>query len=352
MKSKLLVIHTALAPYRVDFFNSLNTKFSLNLYFLNSNLWRRDYDQSALKDKLEAKVGYLTRGFNFRNRPIFRFGLFNILSRNKEGKLLLSEFSLISLYSIFLIKVFRLKISIIILSDDSPDYLFKATLLRKIARKICVSYIDGLIVSNKEVYNYYINQIPKISTIYFPIIQNEKFFKPYDHCIRVNDFLYVGRLSAEKNPIGLIKHFSRFNSKKKYSLTIVGDGPEYEIIKNEIIAQNQEDKIILKGWIEGEKLINIYAQSKILILPSLKDAFGAVVNEALLSGCLVLCSKFAGSKDLINHGRNGLIFDPKNSRDFNDKLEKILKLPNSLGSKMIMRYEDIESHLFTFLEEI
>ena len=48
IKKKLLIFHPALAPYRVDQFNSLNEIFDLEVVFLFNNQWTFKYDQARL----------------------------------------------------------------------------------------------------------------------------------------------------------------------------------------------------------------------------------------------------------------------------------------------------------------
>ena len=57
----------------------------------------------------------------------------------------------------------------------------------------------------------------------------------------------------------------------------------------------------------------VIAQSHALILPSLYDGWGAVVNEALMEGTMVYCSDKCGASVLIDDPSRGRLFDP---RDF------------------------------------
>jgi glycosyltransferase involved in cell wall biosynthesis len=59
-------------------------------------------------------------------------------------------------------------------------------------------------------------------------------------------------------------------------------------------------------------------------LPSTYEPFGAVVNEALIFGLQVFCSQYAGSSYLVSDEK-GILFDPLNANDTNEKLNKFLK---------------------------
>src|SRR5260221_9425889 len=54
---------------------------------------------------------------------------------------------------------------------------------------------------------------------------------------------------------------------------------------------------------------SVYCSSDLLVLPSLYEPFGLVVNEAMLCGCPVAVSDRVGAKyDLVRSGENGYVF--------------------------------------------
>jgi len=109
-------------------------------------------------------------------------------------------------------------------------------------------------------------------------------------------------------------------------LIFVGDGEERQKIEV-ILRENQLDgKLLLPGRFEGQELYAWYLSASGFVLPSISEPFGAVVNEALIFGLKVFCSKYAGATSLIN-SENGLIFDPLNE---NETVEKLKSFINSI----------------------
>ncbi len=74
-----------------------------------------------------------------------------------------------------------------------------------------------------------------------------------------------------------------------------------------------ENNIQLTGFIDFENLPQLYHRADVLILPSLEDTWGFVINEAMTAGVPVLCSTYAHAREMV--GENGIIFDPLNERD-------------------------------------
>lgn len=121
--------------------------------------------------------------------------------------------------------------------------------------------------------------------------------------------LYVGQLIKRKGIYQLLKALSELHD-PNVGLLIVGGGPQGRELKEFCKDQNLEN-VYFEGFQQQEALLRYYSLADVLILPSFKEVWGLVINEALASGIYVLCSKYAGAAyDLIKEGWNGILFDP------------------------------------------
>src|SRR5579872_6068251 len=69
--------------------------------------------------------------------------------------------------------------------------------------------------------------------------------------------------------------------------------------------------VCFAGYVPNEALVQWYQEHDVLILPSLKEPWGLVVEEALNYGLPVLVSNRVGcAKDIVEHWQTGLVFDP------------------------------------------
>lgn len=128
--------------------------------------------------------------------------------------------------------------------------------------------------------------------------------KPYEKINKIfsGNFLYVGRLSEEKNIFLLLEAFKEL---PKYTLTIAGDGPLLAELKK-VASQN----VKFLGHISNEEIDKVYLLADALILPSTKEPWGLVVEEALYYGLPVIISSNVGcNQDLVLNKINGLIFE-------------------------------------------
>lgn len=119
--------------------------------------------------------------------------------------------------------------------------------------------------------------------------------------------IYVGRFDANKNILSILKNIGEFEENIEI-FTLVGSGP----LDNEIKGiANSNSKINLVGRVDNSKVQDLMASHDYLILPSLYDGWGAVINEALSCGTRVLCSDSCGAAVLLDGEERGEAF-PQN----------------------------------------
>ena len=114
-------------------------------------------------------------------------------------------------------------------------------------------------------------------------------------------YLYVGRLSSEKNLELLCEVFN----KNKKNLTIVGYGPLHDSL-----TEKYGEIINFCGQVNNKKLGEYYSKHDVLILPSKSEVWGLVIEEALACGLVIITSDRVGSKDdLVISKNTGVTFD-------------------------------------------
>ncbi|GAB1858547.1 hypothetical protein MHTCC0001_33860 [Flavobacteriaceae bacterium MHTCC 0001] len=211
--------------------------------------------------------------------------------------------------------------------------------IRKILRAYLVKKLDGVILTNTEIVDWYNTHLKVACTLLtFPIIiDEEKYRLKLSKSITtangiIEDFkltdkrvlLFVGRLVTVKNLNTLIKVFNRVRTVNDV-LVLVGSGYKENELKTLVNTLQAKHHIIFAGRQEGNKLLGWYTATQLFILASVSEAFGAVINEALISGSKILCSNLAGARCLINND-NGIIFNPYDEAEFAKTIKQGLAL--------------------------
>jgi 1,2-diacylglycerol 3-alpha-glucosyltransferase len=138
-----------------------------------------------------------------------------------------------------------------------------------------------------------------------PEIWRARFSLPQDY------FLSVARLTREKNLERLLQAYHRYREQGgNWSLVLVGAGPLEKALKLQATLQGDEG-IHFAGWGYYQDLPAYYALAKCFVLPSLSEAWGLVVHEAMSCGLPILLSRQCGCfPELCHRGINGFDFDP------------------------------------------
>ena len=176
--------------------------------------------------------------------------------------------------------------------------------------------------------------------------------------------IWVGRFLDWKHPEAAVEIAEYLREKgKHFHLTMVGDGKEMSRIKNMIAKKKLEDHITLTGSIPAEKVRGFMEKAEIFLATSdFQEGWGAVLNEAMSSGCATVASAAMGAAPyLIDDGENGLLYESGNLGALCQKTEALLensKKRKALGKaayetmQSVWTPENAASELYKLMEEI
>ncbi len=156
-------------------------------------------------------------------------------------------------------------------------------------------------------------------------------------------FLYVGRLAEEKNVAGLLSSWTTYRAKGgRWPLVLCGDGPERAALQNIAAATPFAADVHFPGLKNSRELLPFYAHAGCFVLPSTREPWGLVVNEAMAAGLPVLVSNRCGcSVDLVHEGENGFSFDPDNTAALTTLLQGMAQRPAAERAAMGARSAEI-----------
>lgn len=137
--------------------------------------------------------------------------------------------------------------------------------------------------------------------------------------------LYFGRISEEKGVRILVDAAQKIGCR----LEIVGTGPIEEELKDHV-KQIRSEQIAFRGFQTGQALTNYIARSRCVVVPSMWYETGPyTAMEAMALGKPLIVSNYGSLPEIVEHGKDGYIYDAVNS-DPVDALsvciEKMLKL--------------------------
>ncbi len=153
---------------------------------------------------------------------------------------------------------------------------------------------------------------------------------------RPPSFLYVGRLAEEKNVFGLLQSWLAYRANGgTWPLVLVGDGPEAALLRNTAAESGLGADVTFPGLKSSRELLPFYAAAGCFVLPSTREPWGLVVNEAMAAGLPVLVSDRCGcAPDLVVEGENGFLFHPMDLSRLTSLLHQVEGLSTGDREKM------------------
>jgi glycosyltransferase involved in cell wall biosynthesis len=142
--------------------------------------------------------------------------------------------------------------------------------------------------------------------------------------------LFVGRLAENKGLVGLVEAAATVLKKvPEATFAIVGeDGGMKKAVEQRAKALGISGRILLTGRIDDEDVYrSAYAACDIFVLPSIFEAFGIVVLEAMAFGRPCVATKVGGVPDLISDGKTGLLVEPNDPGGLAKALLSLLEDP-------------------------
>lgn len=118
----------------------------------------------------------------------------------------------------------------------------------------------------------------------------------------------VARLIPQKNHDILIRAFAEFHkSHPDYSLTIYGNGPLTEYLKNLAGSLGISDKVSIPG--ASKTIHQDILDADMMCLVSDREGMSNAMIEAMTLGLPCICTKVSGALDLIKDSENGFLVD-------------------------------------------
>lgn len=128
--------------------------------------------------------------------------------------------------------------------------------------------------------------------------------------------------SYPKVKLVLVGNGSFSSSKQGLGLSKGGEWRmELETLSRQL---GMENHVVFAGHVTQRELDALYETCRFTVLPSVEEGFGLVVIESWLHSRAALVTERAGVAELVEEGRNGLLFDPGDPAMLTEKMRLLL----------------------------
>ncbi len=120
--------------------------------------------------------------------------------------------------------------------------------------------------------------------------------------------VYVKKLMKIYGPDILLKAMALLKRDNiKIALDIFGDGPEEGNLRKMAQALNISDLVTFKGWLEIDRISEMFLDYDIMVMPSISESFGVAAIEASAAGVPVIASRIGGIPEVVKDGITGIL---------------------------------------------
>jgi len=212
---------------------------------------------------------------------------------------------------------------------DQPHRLHKMYF-----QKLLDKFILGYFFTSRELAEVWIKlkligntnkivEVMECSSVYYSIDRIQA--KAATGLSGMNNYLWVGRLESNKDPIALITAFIKFLTIHPHAKLHVIYQQDDLLPEVSLLAENISN-IVLIGKQDKEQLLMWYNSAEFIISTSNYEGSGIAVCEAMSCGCIPILSSIPAFRWMTENGKSGLLFEKGDTENLFQALNKSVTL--------------------------
>lgn len=165
---------------------------------------------------------------------------------------------------------------------------------------------------------------------YFTKVEDGSNFVSEDKNTDTTKMMWCSRFVRWKHPeIPVMMSVLLKEKGHKFFIDMYGSGSEKAKTEQLVNKYHVEDIIRFKGNLPNDEILNEMRNHDIFLFTSDKnEGWGAVANEAMSNGCVLVASDEIGSTNyLIEDGKNGFVFKSEDVTSLTEKVEWLISHP-------------------------
>ncbi len=297
--------------------------------------------ENSFQVEVVGKVKFIEVATSKSYVPNFTYASPKIIScllQFKPDVIFTSSFSIWTLLALLLKFLGKWKV-VITYDGSSPTYDYRNSPFRLFFRRFMAQLADAFI-TNSQAGKAYLTEV-------LGATEKQVFAQPYEvpdpEAMKVsssNDqnilkyqkpiFLFIGQIIYRKGLHYLLEACASLKAKgiTNYTLLILGTGPQQQEFQK--LSQNLGLEACVQwiGSVNYEYLSTYFSSADVFVFPTLEDTWGMVVLEAMAFSKPILCSKWAGTAEMIVEDENGYIFDPYQPEILTSLMQRFIEDPD------------------------
>jgi glycosyltransferase involved in cell wall biosynthesis len=166
---------------------------------------------------------------------------------------------------------------------------------------------------------------------------------------QVKTLFCAARLSPEKGISFLIRALKELSDRgKELELRLAGNGPSRDQLKELANNLGVSENVKFIGFLNEDEIIGELRAADLFVLPSFIEGIPVAAMEAMAVGVPVIVTNIAGTSELVEDGKTGLLIRPSDSHALTDAIALAMEnhsfrlRVSELGRKKVMDEFDID----------
>lgn len=199
-----------------------------------------------------------------------------------------------------------------------------------------IDYLLALTPSLKNDYEIFLKNNKHTKIVVIPNILSDVSYNISN--LNTKNIISIGRLHEGKRINELINIFSKLKDTDT-KLYIIGNGDEFDNLKNQIANLKLENRIIMTGYLTKDEQKKYLLNSSVFAMTSISEGLPMVLLEAMNFGIPCIAYRTdTGIGDIISNNKNGFIIENRDENEYINKLNLLLQdkaLRQKLGQNCI-----------------
>ncbi len=329
--NRILFLYSEIAQYFVTCLHALIENYDLEVHLVK---WKKN-EEAPFEFEIDSKVKEYER-LDYNDNELLA------LAESINPDLIFSVGWMDKGY-VKVCKSYRNKIPVVFGMDNKWNGGFRQQIATLISRFTIQSYFSHAWVAgapqkkyaeklgfkNKNLLvGYYSADVDYFSKFYLEKLRQNNFPKK---------FLYVGRYIPHKGISDLCEAFISLQKENPNDWELWGLGTgELEG------ALPEHPQIRHFGFVQPKDMASYIDQTSVLVLPSHYEPWGVVVHEFATAGFPLICSREVGaSTAFLEEGKNGFLFDAKNTDELKDCLKSMVEMDDESLKQMSIKSHEL-----------
>lgn len=143
-----------------------------------------------------------------------------------------------------------------------------------------------------------------------------------------NRLLFTGAIIGRKNILDLLRAINLLRDRGPLTLHIVGvveDRYYYDTLTKYVKTHRLESRVVFRGVLSDEQLVREYEECAVLVLSSLEESAGMVLQQAMAAGKPVIATRAGGIPCIVKHNVTGLLTTAHDVEELASAIQTLLQ---------------------------